>query len=35
MIQNNDTKKLMLFTIVESNILTNNNIIQMLKKMKC
>ena len=29
---NNDTMKLMLFSTVESNILTNENVIQMAKK---
>ena len=31
-VRNNDTMKLTLFSIVESNILTNKNVIQMVKK---
>ena len=33
-IQNNGTMKLALFSTVESNILTNKNVIQMAKKIK-
>ena len=32
--QNNDTMKLTLFSTVETNILTNKNVIQMAKKIK-
>ena len=31
-VRNNDTMKLTLFSTVESNILTNKNVIQMVKK---
>ena len=33
-VQNNDTKKLVLFSIVESNILTDKNVIQFAKRIK-
>ena len=33
-VQNNDTMKLVLFSTIESNILTNKNVIQMAKRIK-
>ena len=33
-IQNNDTMKLTLFSTVDSNILTNKNVMQMVKRIK-
>ena len=33
-VQNNETMKLMLFSTIESNTLTNKNVIQMVKKNK-
>ena len=33
-VQNNDTVKLTLFSTVESDILTNKNVIQMTKKLR-